>query len=359
MKKKHIIILSAFLVAIVIALLGGKTVVHSKQMLVKDSLIDVRDITITELDSELVSLEDAIGGLKTEYSELESTSIGMKSKLVMMERNLESAKKELKNSNGEKQQAMIKVQRLQNQILEYTGSDAYLQEVIKKKDETIERLKKEKRTLEIALNDEKNKNRTILANVRNLEKRISVKKDSLILLSAELNQFYQDPNYTSKVNQIAKLEKDKKDLNNNIENLEVNINEIKENIPPVYNANAYYYAEIKKQIPGKIMRVKDTIKFYLDQKDDYAKNLSDIYFSFEINSEIFFETTESRDIIFTMTGGSLSSPMTKTETFTTSRLSLNSILFPQIQLVAGDYKIVVTFADSGENVIENYTFKLL
>ncbi len=359
MKKKHIIILSAFLVAIVIALLGGKTVVHSKQMLVKDSLIDVRDITITELDSELTVIEDEIGYLKTEYSELESTSFGMKSKLVMMERNLESAKKELKNSKGEKQQALVKVQRLQNQILEYTGSDAYLQEVIKKKNETIERLKKEKQNLEIALNNEKKKNQTLIADVRRLEKKIGVKKDSLILLASELNEFYQDPNYTSKLNQIAQLEKDKKNLNNNIDNLEGNINDIKESIPPVFNTNAYYYAVIKKQIPGKIMRVKDTIKFYLDQKDDYAKNLTDIYFSFEINSEIFFQETESRDIIFSMNGGSLTTPIKKTETFTTSRLFLNSVLFPQVELAPGDYTISVTFADTGEKAIDDYTFKLL
>ncbi len=358
MKRKHIIILSAFVVAIIIALLGSKTVVHSSRMLVKDSLINVRDVTITELDSELKIIDTEIGNLKSEYSELESTNYSMKSQLVMMERNLESAKNELNNSDVEKQQAMSKIQTLQQQILQYTGSDAYLQEIIKKKDATIERLKREKNNLEIALNKEKSKNQTLTSQVRILEKQIIVKKDSIILLASELDVLYKDPNYVGKNNQIAQLKRDKAALNKTISSLKGNINEITENIPPIYNANAYYYALIKKQVPGKIMRVKDTIKFYLDKNDDYAKNLSNIYFSFEINSEIFFQKHTQRDINFNLTGGSITSPMRKTESFSMSRLSLNTVLFPNVTLATGDYKIAITFSDTGEKVIDDYLFTL-
>lgn len=358
MKKKHIIILSAFVVAIVIALLGGKTVVSTKQMLVKDSLINVRDVTITELDSELTTLEGEIGNLKDEYSELESTSFSMKSQLVMMERNLESAKKELNKTGVEKQQALQKIQKLQKQILDYTGSDAYLQEVIKKKNETIERLKKEKANLELALSKEKKKNQELITEVQTLKNQISTKQDSIILLANELNEIYKDPNFVAKTNRIAQLEKEKQNLSKDINELKGNIDNIKESIPPVYNANAYYYAIIKKQVPGKIIRVKDTIKFYLDEKDDYAKNITDIYFSFEINNEIFFEKAAERNITYTLSGGSLATPLTRKEKYKEGKLSANFILFPNVNLTAGDYKLEVKFDDTNEKVIEDYNFKL-
>jgi len=358
MKRQHIIILTALLLAILIALLGGKTVAHSEEILIKDSLINMRDVAISDLNDEFNILNEEFGLLKTEYEKSEEKSVSLNSQLVLIENSLKDAKSELEKTKVEKQNAIWKMQKLQTQILEYTGSEDYLSSILKEKNETITRLEAEKLELEKLLADEKSKNEMLVAKLQEIQIMIATKSDSIFYVSEQINNIIEDKNYVNAQQQIKQLIKEKENLHTDIENLNNNIKIIKKDIPAIYSPIAYYYGVIKKHVPGKILRQKDIIKFYLDENDDFALDITDIYFTFDINRQIFFDTTTVRKLRFEISGTNLDDKLTFKYNFAKDKTKFDEKIFENLSLTNGEYFISIFEEPKNIKLIEDYKFIL-
>jgi len=358
MKRQHIIILAALLLAILIALLGGKTVAHSEEIMIKDSLINMRDVAISDLKGEFDILEDEFGNLKTEYEKSENKNVTLNSQLVLIENSLKDAKDELEKTNVEKQNAIWKMQKLQAQILEYTGSDDYLSSVLKEKNEIITRLEAEKLELEKQLADERDKNQILVAKLQEIQNLIAIKSDSIFYVSKQISMIIDDKNYVNAQQQINQLIKEKENLHIDIEKLNNNLKTFKKDIPPIYSPIAYYYGIIKKHVPGKILRQKDTIKFYLDEDNDFTLDISEIYFSFEINRQIFFDTLSLQKLRFELTSDNLENKLTFNYDFAKDKTRFDEKIFEGLTLNQGEYFVNVFTEPKNTKIIDNYKFIL-
>ncbi len=358
MKRQHIIILSALILAILIAFLGGRTVAHNEEILIKDSLINMRDVALSDLKDEYNILDEEFKLIKTEYEKAEETNYSLNSQLVLIEKSLKDTKKELDNATTEKTNIVLQMQKLQKQLLEYTGSDDYLNNVLAEKNKTIERLETEKTELEKQLASERDKNILLVAKLQEIQFLIAQKSDSIFDLSKQIDLIIDNKNYVSEHQQIETLKREKNELRADIELLNKNIKTIKKEIPPIYSQVIYYFAIIKKHVPGKILRQKDTIKFYLDQNDDFADDINEIYLSFDINRQIFFDTIKAHKLIIELKSDIMTDKLVYNHEITKEELKFEEKIFENLTLKQGTYFISIFSETSKKKVIDDYKFIL-